>query len=344
MKLSDYNFELPTDLIAQQPLTEREGSRMLIVDRSSTSFHDSAFRSLPDHLKRGDLIVINNTKVIPARLAGRTETGSNIEIFLVEESEPLLWTVLARPGKRLKPGKLIRFDSEMSAEVIEKRSDGKVTVRFRPGERLFDEVIHEIGRTPLPPYIRRERGKPDEDRDRYQTVFAQKRGAIAAPTAGLHFSPGIFDEIRSKGVEIAEITLHVGYGTFEPVRSDEISAHTVAGERFEISDIAADQLEKARKDGRRIIAVGTTTTRTLEFAISHLGEFRPATGIADLTIRPGYRFRAINGLLTNFHLPESSLLILVATFGGHELIMDSYRHAVSERYRFYSYGDCMLIV
>lgn len=342
MLLSDYKFDLPGELIAQEPSEKREASRMLFVDRRSSSFSDKGFTDLPSLLTRDDLLVVNNTKVFPARLIGRTETGAQVEIFLVEEIESLVWSTLAKPGKRLRAGKKIDFDGKLTGEVIEKLPDGKVTMRFDV-KADFETVIDEIGRTPLPPYIRRDVKARDHDRPRYQTVFARNRGAIAAPTAGLHFTPEIFERLAERGVEIAEITLHVGYGTFEPVRAEHLGEHRVAAERFEIDEQAAEKLERARRNGRRIVAVGTTSTRTLENAIARNGSFIAEKGKAELTITPGYRFRAVGGLLTNFHLPESSLLILVATFGGHQLIMESYRHAVASGYRFYSYGDCMFI-
>ncbi len=342
MQLSDYDFELSKDLIAQQPLERRDASRMLTVDREGASFLDDKFSSFPLKLKKDDLLVLNNTRVFPARLLGRMESGANVEVFLVEEREPSVWMTLAKPGRRLKPGKSIEFGEKLTAELIEKTEDGRFLVRF---ESLgnFDEVVHEIGRTPLPPYIQRDAAEADADRERYQTVFASDRGAIAAPTAGLHFSKEVLQEISDRGVQIAEITLHVGYGTFEPVRETNLSRHRVAPERFRVDAASAEKLEQARRDGRRIIAVGTTTTRTLEYLIGRHGNFQPDSGLADLTITPGYRFQAIGALLTNFHLPQSSLLVLVATFGGHKLIMDSYRHAASSGYRFYSYGDCMFI-
>ncbi len=342
MHLSDYSFDLPDGLIAQEPLERRESSRMLVVDRTAEAFAESKFSDLPALMEPGDLMVVNNTKVFPARLLGRSDTGGEVELFLVEELEPLFWETLARPGRRLKPGKIVTFNEKLQAEIVQKRDDGRVLVRFDSrGE--FDEIIEEIGRTPLPPYIERSRVGPDADRERYQTVFAANRGAIAAPTAGLHFTPQIFNALNDRGVEAAEITLHVGYGTFEPVRAADLKSHRVAPERYEIGAAAAEKLDKARREGRRIVAVGTTTTRTLEYVLERFGEFRSGSGRADLTILPGYRFAAVGAMLTNFHLPESSLLILVATFGGYELIMEAYRHAVASRFRFYSYGDCMLI-
>lgn len=342
MLLSDYDFDLPNELIAQEPLANREASRMLVVDRSSAGYVDRQFSDLPGLLERSDLLVLNNTRVFPARLLGRTTSGALVEIFLIEEIEPGSWITLAKPGKRLKPGKRIDFEGKLGAEVLDKREGGKIVVRF--DERAaFDTVVEEIGRTPLPPYIHRDQARADGDRERYQTVFASRRGAIAAPTAGLHFSEQIFERIAERGVDLAEITLHVGYGTFEPVRAEQLSMHRVASERFEIGEEAVEKLEKARRDKKRLVAVGTTTTRTLEYIMERYGGYRAASGRADLTVLPGYRFKAIGALLTNFHLPESSLLILVATFGGHQLIMEAYRHAVRSQYRFYSYGDCMFI-
>ncbi len=342
MFLSDFDFELPQELIAQTPLKERSASRMLAVDRSAGKFEDSVFHDLPRYLRKGDVLVINNTRVFPARLFGKTETGARIEIFLVEELADGSWETLARPARRLSTGKRIHFSEELTAEVVSRDDNGRVIVRFEADGDLFS-IFERIGRTPLPPYIKRERDAIDADRERYQTVFASTRGAIAAPTAGLHFTTEMFDELRAAGIEIAEITLHVGYGTFEPVRVDDLSAHRVSAERFAIGQATADVLNRARSEHRRIIAIGTTTTRTLEHLLRIDDAFRAGSGSADLTITPGYRFRAVDALLTNFHLPQSSLLVLTSTFGGHELIMNAYRHAVSWRYRFYSYGDCMFI-
>ena len=342
MAVSDYSYDLPDELIAQEPLERREGSRMLVVNRESGTLSDAKFVDFPDRLRAGDVLVLNNTKVFPARLIGVTGTGAKVEIFLVRKLESDTWETLARPARRLKPGKTIRFSDDLSGEVTAKNDEGTVVVRFNSA-RPMDEVVDEIGKTPLPPYIKRDAAHEDTDRERYQTIFAQERGAIAAPTAGLHFTQEVLDRVRDRGVEIAEITLHVGYGTFEPVRVTDLSKHRVLPESFEIGAQTPDVLNRAKSDGRRIVAVGTTTTRTLETTMTKNGKFVAERGVADLTITPGYKFRAIDALLTNFHLPESSLLILVSTFGGRELIIKACRHAVAERYRFYSYGDCMFV-
>ena len=287
-------------------------------------------------------MVLNNTKVFPARLFGETETGAKIEIFLVRETKNQIWETLARPARRLKIGKKIVFNENLAAEVVERSAEGRVFIRFFTNG-IFDEILDEIGKTPLPPYIKRDDGSSDKDRERYQTVFAKNRGAIAAPTAGLHFTPGILEEIKNQGVTVTEITLHVGYGTFEPVRVEDLSKHKVLPENYEITEETAEILNRAKAEKRRIIAVGTTTTRTLESEMATNQKFTAGKRAANLTITPNYKFQAIDGLLTNFHLPQSSLLVLVSTFGGHELIMNSYRCAVASEFRFYSYGDCMFI-
>ena len=343
MLISDFDYDLPENLIAQAPLEKRESSRMLTMDRRSGKLVDRYFYDLPDLLREGDVVVLNNTRVFPARLFGRLETGAKVEIFLVRETGRGIWETLARPARRLKTGKKIFFDEKQVAEVLDKTEDGRVRVRFDT-DGDFDRILDEIGRTPLPPYIKREDDAIDADRERYQTVFARERGAIAAPTAGLHFTPEILERVKARGVTIAEVTLHVGYGTFEPVRVDDLSRHSVMPEQYEIGDPAAETLNRAKAERRRIVAIGTTTTRALETVISKHGRFEAERESANLTIIPGYKFKAIDALLTNFHLPQSSLLVLVSTFAGHQLIMDAYNHAVSESYRFYSYGDCMLII
>ncbi len=343
MLISDFEFALPDDLIAQNPLEKREDSRMLLLNRGDQSFCDEQFRNFPHFLKKGDVVVINNTKVFPARLFGVSETGARIEIFLVREIEKHVWETLAKPARRLKIGRKISFGADLSAQVLERAANGRVIVRFETDED-FDELLENIGQTPLPPYIKRETGNSSADKNRYQTVFAKNRGAVAAPTAGLHFTPEILRAVENTGTILTEITLHVGYGTFEPVRVSDLSEHRVMPERCEISDDAARILNAAKSENRRIIAVGTTTTRALESAIDADGEILSGARLAAVTITPGYKFRAINGLLTNFHLPQSSLLVLVAVFAGHDLTLEAYRRAVESRYRFYSYGDCMLII
>lgn len=342
MKITDYDFELPDELIAQEALAERAASRMLVVDRASKSFRDSQFSEFPNVLRAGDTLVVNNTRVFPARLFGETETGARVEIFLVREGADGVWETLARPARRLKPGKKLIFGEKLSAEFVEKTDDGRVFVRFNVNGD-FNAILDELGRTPLPPYIKRESTAPDADRARYQTVYARERGSIAAPTAGLHFTPEILERVRAAGVTVAEVTLHVGYGTFEPVRAEDLSDHRVMPENYEITEETAEILNRAKADGGRIVAVGTTTTRTLESALTRHGKFVAEKTAAELTITPGYRFKAIDAILTNFHLPQSSLLVLVSTFGDRELIMNAYRHAVGARYRFYSYGDCMFV-
>lgn len=342
MQIDEFDYELPERLIAQNPLEKRAESRMLVLNRADKSLTDRHFYDFPQFLRTDDLVVLNNTKVFPARILGKSDSGAKIELFLIRESEDLVWEALARPARRLKPGKKIVFAENLSAEVLHKTQEGSVFVRFY-ADGDFDSILDAIGQTPLPPYIKRDDGDPDKDRERYQTVFAKNRGAIAAPTAGLHFTPAILGEMKNAGVQIAEITLHVGYGTFEPVRVKDLSEHIVMPERFEISDETAEILNAAKSFGRRIIAVGTTTTRALESAVDENGKIIGGNRFAALTITPRYRFRVIDGLLTNFHLPKSSLLVLVSTFGGHDFIMNAYKHAVRSEYRFYSYGDCMFI-
>ena len=342
MKISDFDYQLPDELIAQEPLSARQASRMMVVNRAAGTLDDRVFTDLPDLLTAGDVLVVNNTRVFPARLLGKSETGANVEIFLVRELEDQVWESLARPARRLPLGKHVYFDQDLSAEVIDRVPDGKLVIRFAATGR-FEDLLERIGRTPLPPYIKRSDGTLEEDRTRYQTVYAKERGSIAAPTAGLHFTDDVIAGIRARGVEIIEITLHVGYGTFEPVRVDDVAEHRVSPENYEIDERSAELLSRAATERRRVIAVGTTTTRALESCVARNGKIVAGRGTADLTITPGYEFKAVNALLTNFHLPKSSLLILVSTFAGRQLIMNAYEHAVAERYRFYSYGDCMFI-
>lgn len=343
MHISDFDYELPADLIAQAPLEARDASRMLVLDRETQRWSDSTFKAFTRHLQPNDVVVVNNSRVIPARLTGQRETGGNVEIFLVRQVETNVWEALARPGNRLKKGSRASFgEGKLIAEMLDDPGGELRQVRFHC-EVSFDDLLAELGSTPLPPYIKRPAGAVAEDRERYQTVYSRHRGAIAAPTAGLHFTPEVLDEVENIA-SLAEITLHVGYGTFEPVRVEDVNEHAVTGEHFEISATAAETINAARARGGRVVVVGTTTMRALESAAAEDGEVRPGGGLATLTITPGYRFRIAGALLTNFHLPRSSLLILVSAFAGRELILRAYRHAVAERYRFYSYGDCMLIM
>jgi len=345
MRLTDFDYELPPELIAQQPLPERGASRMLVVDRTKQTWTDSEFVSLPKYLKANDALVLNNTRVFPARLEGeRAATGGAVELLLVREVEPNVWEALARPARRLRQGTRIVFrGSELQAEVVESMSKGMRRIKFESSDKL-DRVFDAVGEIPLPPYIKRETGRGGNDRDRYQTFYASQRGAIAAPTAGLHFTAEVLGEIKAAGTRVVEITLHVGYGTFEPVRVDELEYHRVAPEWLSISEAAAAAINETRSLGGGIVSVGTTTARALESSAAPDGQVAARAGFADLTIVPGYGFRVVDALLTNFHLPQSSLLILVSAFAGRGLILNAYRHAVAAGYRFYSYGDCMLVL
>ena len=340
MHISDFDYDLPADLIAQTPLEQRDASRMLVLDRERQEWTDSYFSQFTRHLRPNDVVVVNNSRVIPARLIGhREETGGQVEIFLVRELEAEVWEALVRPGARLKKGARAVFgEGRLIAEMLDEPGAELRRVRFH-SEGSFDETLAEIGSTPLPPYIKRPTGVSTTDRERYQTVYSKQRGAIAAPTAGLHFTPEVLAEVARVAL-LAEITLHVGYGTFAPVRVDDVTQHSVSSEHFEISESAAQTIN----EGDRIIVVGTTTMRALESAATEDGRVVAGRGVASLTIKPGYRFRIADALLTNFHLPRSSLLILVSAFAGRDLVLRAYRHAAAQRYRFYSYGDCMLIL
>jgi S-adenosylmethionine:tRNA ribosyltransferase-isomerase len=348
MDVSQFSFDLPDELVAQEPPPERGGSRLMVLHRHDGRIQHSRFSSLSEHLQSGDLLVLNNSRVFPARLLGvRLPGGGAVECLLVRRESADTWDTLMHPGQRLKEGSRVRFDRDgltLHGEVIARRFFGRRSVRLGTESGLdVDSAIDRIGHIPLPPYIKR----PDQpsDRDRYQTVYAREKGSIAAPTAGLHFTPEVLAKLAARGIEQAEITLHVGYGTFKPIRVERIEDHSVDAEAFEVSQEAAGAITRARKEGRRVIAVGTTTTRVLEsLSISDEGDIVPAHGETSLYIRPGHPFRIVDGLITNFHLPQSSLLILVAAFAGREQILTAYREAVAHRYRFYSYGDAMLIL
>ncbi len=340
MQITDFDYELPAELIAQTPLEERDASRMLVLDRREQAWADSGFKEFTKYLRPNDVVVVNNSRVIPARLLGRREeSGGQVEIFLVREIEPEIWEALVRPGGRLKKGARTIFgEGNLIAEMLDEPGSELRRVRFHC-DGPFHDVLAQLGSTPLPPYIKRPAGVSNDDRERYQTVYSKQRGAIAAPTAGLHFTPAVLEEV-AKIASLVEVTLHVGYGTFEPVRVDDVDQHSVSSEHYEISETAAQKIN----DAQRVIVVGTTTLRALESSANERGEVVAGPGVASLTIKPGYQFRVADALLTNFHLPQSSLLILVSAFAGRDLILRAYGHAVAERYRFYSYGDCMLIL
>jgi S-adenosylmethionine:tRNA ribosyltransferase-isomerase len=346
MHISEFNYELPEELIAQEPLSERDASRMLLVDRHRRTWYDNQFANFADYVRDKDVVVINNTRVFPARLIGRRDpSGGRVEVLLVREVEPFVWETLLRPGHRLRQGDLLTFgdvgDARLRGMVLDDPGNGMRWVRFDCQE-AWDAVLNDLGAAPLPPYIRRPAGT--QDRARYQTIFAREAGAIAAPTAGLHFTPQVLEQIQKRGASLVQITLHVGYGTFEPVRVEHIEHHQVAVEQFEITEEAAETINDARVNGGRVIAIGTTTTRALEAAANEKGRLEPVRKNAGLTIIPGFKFRITDVLLTNFHLPRSSLLLLVCAFAGKHLTLDAYQHAVDQRYRFYSYGDCMLLI
>ncbi len=352
MFISDFDYELPEELIAQHPAGRRDASRMLVVSRVRGEWRDGFFAELPSELREGDALVVNNTRVFPARLEGRREpSGGRVELLLVrrlpEERGAQVWEALARPARRLAENSALTFgDGRLRATVLKIPGAGPERVVRFDADGDFDALLEEFGQMPLPPYIRREGtdlASRAEDRERYQTVYAERRGAIAAPTAGLHFTPRVFAELCARGVLVTEVTLHVDYGTFAHVRVEDLGEHSVEPEHFEITEETADLINRTRERGGRVVAVGTTTVRALESAADERGRVRAGAAETSLTITPGYTFRAVDALLTNFHLPRSSLLVLVSAFAGRELTLSAYRHAVSARYRFYSYGDCMFI-
>ena len=340
MDVKDFYFDLPKEQIAQDPLKDRSSSRLLVLDRESGAVQHRGFRDLLDYLHPGDCLVINNTKVIPARLYGEREgTGAQIEILLLKRKEGDVWETLVKPGKKARPGTRILFGGGLlCGEVIAVVEDGNRLIRFSY-EGIFEEILDQLGQMPLPPYITHEL----TDKNRYQTVYAKYDGSAAAPTAGLHFTPQLLAAIREMGVEIAEVTLHVGLGTFRPVKAQTVQEHHMHSEYFSIDEEAAEKINRARAGGGRILCVGTTSCRTLESAAAEDGFLAPASGWTDIFIYPGYRFKIMDGLITNFHLPESTLLMLVSAFAGREHVLAAYEEAVREGYRFFSFGDAMLI-
>ena len=350
MDVADFDFHLPEHLIAQVP-RQRGTSRLLVVDRRKGRWHETTIASLPSLLAPGDLVVANDTRVFPARLIGRRDpSGGAVECLLLERETPNAWQALVHPGQKLKPGTRMVFEDEarapgvrIRAEIVERRFFGRRLVRLEfDGAPDLDAAVDALGHVPLPPYIKR--ADTDHDRQRYQTVFARDRGSIAAPTAGLHFDAAGIEALRAAGIRWETLTLHVGYGTFKPVRVDRVEEHVVDAERFLIPDSAAVAVALAHDRGHRTLAVGTTTTRALESAAVSSGRVQPRSGVADLFIYPGYEFRVVNAMLTNFHLPKSSLLMLVCAFAGRDLTLEAYAHAVREGFHFYSYGDAMLVL
>jgi S-adenosylmethionine:tRNA ribosyltransferase-isomerase len=338
--VSELDYDLPPELIAQAPAPSRDASRLLVIDRARGGFEDHVFAELPDLLRPGDCLVVNNSRVIPARVLARDVAGREVELLFIEAIDGHRWRALTRPGRRSREGaELVAGSSRLRILAVE--ADGPRVVE--PLDGSVDELLRVHGRPPLPPYIARFAAPTAEDLERYQTVYARPPGSIAAPTAGLHFTPPLLDEIQRHGVELHQLTLHVGPGTFRPIKTDRIEDHALPAEPIVIPPAVAEAVNRARTERRRVVAVGTTTVRALESAIGADGRVRPLDGEARLYVMPGYEFRAVDALLTNFHLPRSSLLVMVAAFAGRELILKSYGHAVRAGYRFYSYGDATLI-
>ena len=340
MDITELDYELPEALIAQHPCEKRDESRLLIVDRKTGSIQEDVFRNVGDYLRSGDCLALNETRVIRARLRGRKATGGRVEIFLLHEHAPGEWDALVRPSAKVAPGTRVRLTADIAATVEGALSGGRRRVRFDQPDVL--QALEACGEVPLPPYIQR-KGPEVPDLTRYQTVYAQSPGAVAAPTAGLHFTEDVFADLERRGVRRAALTLHVGYGTFSPLRAKRVEAHMLEPEEFILPEATAEVLNATRERGGRIVAVGTTSTRVLEFQFRH-GRFQSGEGSTGLYIYPSYEFRAVDVLQTNFHLPRSSLLALVYAFAGTELAREAYRYAIEEKFRFYSYGDVMLIV
>lgn len=341
MKTSDFYYDLPQELIAQDPLEDRSSSRLLVLDRETGEMEHRVFRDITEYLRPGDCLVVNNTKVIPARLLGvKEDTGAGIEILLLKRKADNVWETLVKPGKKARPGARIVFgDGILKGEVLEVVDEGNRLIRFEY-EGIFEEILDRLGQMPLPPYITHQL----KDKNRYQTVYAEHDGSAAAPTAGLHFTPELLEEIQAKGVRLAHVTLHVGLGTFRPVKVEDVSQHHMHSEYYVVEEEQARLINDTRAAGGRVICVGTTSCRTLESAADEDGILRAGSGWTDIFIYPGYRFKIMDALITNFHLPESTLLMLVSAFADKEKIMKAYEEAVRQRYRFFSFGDAMLIV
>lgn len=340
MNVKDFYFDLPKEQIAQDPLEDRSASRLLVLDKETGEYEHKIFKDITGYLEPGDCLVLNNTKVIPARLFGEKEgTQAKIEILLLKRKENDIWETLVKPGKKAKPGTKILFGGGLlKGEVLEVVEEGNRLIQFQY-DGIFEEILDQLGQMPLPPYITHQL----EDKNRYQTVYAKYDGSAAAPTAGLHFTPALLEEIKNKGVDIAEVTLHVGLGTFRPVKVENVTDHHMHSEYFMINEEAAEKINGAKETGKRVICVGTTSCRTIESAADENGRLKACSGWTDIFIYPGYRFKILDCLITNFHLPESTLVMLVSALAGREHILNAYQKAVEERYRFFSFGDAMFI-
>ena len=340
MKTSDFYYDLPEELIAQDPLEDRSSSRLLVLDKKTGETEHHVFREIVDYLDPGDCLVINDTKVIPARLIGaKEETGAKIEVLLLKRGADDVWETLVKPGRKAKPGTRISFgDGLLTGEVVDIVDEGNRLIRFEY-DGIFEEILDQLGQMPLPPYITHQL----KDKDRYNTVYAEHPGSAAAPTAGLHFTPELLEKIKNKGVDIAHVTLHVGLGTFRPVKVDDVENHHMHSEFYMIDETAAEKINRAKENGKRVICVGTTSCRTIESAADENGRLKACSGWTDIFIYPGYQFKILDALITNFHLPESTLVMLVSALAGREHVLAAYEEAVKERYRFFSFGDAMFI-
>lgn len=346
MLISEFDYELPEELIAQKPTEKRENSKMMVLNRTEHTISHKHFYNIVDLLDENCVLILNNTKVMPARLYGYKETGAKIEVFLLKEKNDNLWEVLIRPSKRVRTGTVLKISDELSVEIVMPLpEDGKWVVKMLYSGNLF-EILHRVGNIPLPPYIERKLADEDLkklDFERYQTVYAKDEGSVAAPTAGLHFTKEILAELEQKGVQIGYVTLNVGIGTFRPVKCDNILDHHMDSEKFEITQQTADLINRAKAEGKKIVAVGTTTVRTLESAYKIFGEIKECKSASELFIYPPYEFKVVDSLITNFHLPKSTLLLLVSALASKDFIFEAYAEAIKNQYRFYSYGDCMFI-
>ena len=340
MKTSDFYYDLPEELIAQDPLEDRSSSRLLVLDKKTGETEHHVFREIVNYLDPGDCLVINDTKVIPARLIGaKEETGAKIEVLLLKRGADDVWETLVKPGRKAKPGTRISFgDGLLTGEVVDIVDEGNRLIHFEY-EGIFEEILDRLGQMPLPPYITHQL----KDKDRYNTVYAEHPGSAAAPTAGLHFTPELLEKIRDKGVDIAHVTLHVGLGTFRPVKVDDVENHHMHSEFYMIDETAAEKINRAKENGKRVICVGTTSCRTIESAADENGRLKACSGWTDIFIYPGYQFKILDALITNFHLPESTLVMLVSALAGRDYVLAAYEEAVRERYRFFSFGDAMFI-